>query len=57
MERAKYFIEAFKMLAPAYPDLHGLIIGDGAGRTWITWRLSRRTVDDAGLGNRVRFLG
>jgi glycosyltransferase involved in cell wall biosynthesis len=53
----KYFIEAFKFLATKYPDLYGLIIGG-----WSEWdheylRTLRQAVEDAGLTDRVRFLG
>ncbi|PWB68146.1 MAG: hypothetical protein C3F14_00455, partial [Deltaproteobacteria bacterium] len=53
----KYFIEAVRGLAPEYPDLYGLIVG-GWGEADLEYVDSlKRSVDDAGLGDRVRFLG
>ena len=53
----KYFIEAFKYLAPKNPDLYGLIIG-GWSEVDQEYLISlRQTVEEAGLTDRIRFLG
>lgn len=53
----KYFIEAFKLLAPKYLDLYGLIIGGWSEMDHDYLGLLQQTVKDAGLENRIRFLG
>ena len=53
----KYFIEAFKFLAPTYPDLYGLIIGGWSEMDHEYLRTLRQAVKEAGLTDRIRFLG
>jgi glycosyltransferase involved in cell wall biosynthesis len=53
----KYFIEAFKFLAPKYPDLYGLIIGGWSKMDHEYLRILRQAVEEAGLTDRIRFLG
>jgi glycosyltransferase involved in cell wall biosynthesis len=53
----KYFIEAFKYLAPTYPDLYGLIIGGWSDMDHEYLGSLRRAVTEAGLTDRIRFLG
>lgn len=53
----KYFIEAFKFLAPKYPDLYGLIIGGWSDMDQEYLGSLRQAVEEAGLSDRIRFLG
>ena len=53
----KYFIEAFNLLAPKYPDLYGLIIGGWSEVDHDYLGALHESVKDAGLENRIRFLG
>jgi glycosyltransferase involved in cell wall biosynthesis len=53
----KYFIEAFKLLAQKYPDLFGLIIGGWSEMDLDYLEALQQTVKDAGLENRIQFLG
>lgn len=53
----KYFIEAFKFLAPKYPDLYGLIIGGWSDYDHEYLGTLRQAVEEAGLTDRIRFLG
>lgn len=53
----KYFIEAIKFLAPKYPNLYGLIIGGWSEMDQEYLRTLRKDVEEAGLTDRIRFLG
>lgn len=53
----KYFIEAFKYLAPIYRNLYGLIIGGWSDYDQEYLESLRLTVKEAGLTDRIRFLG
>ncbi len=53
----KYFIEAFKNLAPQYPDLYGLIIGGWSDADLDYLEALQEFVKDAGLDGRIQFLG
>ncbi|MDZ7292585.1 MAG: glycosyltransferase [candidate division KSB1 bacterium] len=48
----KYYIEAFKNIAAKYPKVSTVFVGDGESRPEL-----ENMVRDAGLGNRIRFLG
>lgn len=53
----KYFIESFKLLAPRYPDLYGLIIGGWSEMDQDYLGALQQIVKNAGLENRIQFLG
>ena len=53
----KYFIEAFNLLAQKYPDLYGLIIGGWSEVDHDYLGVLHQSVKDAGMQNRIRFLG
>lgn len=53
----KYFIEAFRILLRDYEDLYGLIIGGWSEMDLEYLGELQRSVRDAGLEERVRFLG
>jgi len=53
----KYFIEAFKLLALKYSDLYGLIIGGWSEIDHDYLGVLKQTVKDAGLEDRILFLG
>lgn len=53
----KYFIEAFKYLSPIYRNLYGLIIGGWSDYDHEYIESLRLMVKDAGLTDRIRFLG
>ena len=53
----KYFMEGFKYLAPKFPNLYGLIIGGWSEVDHEYLGALRQTVEEAGLTDRIRFLG
>jgi glycosyltransferase involved in cell wall biosynthesis len=53
----KYFIEAFRHMAGRYPDLHGLIVGGWSEVDRDYLDSLRRAVKEAGLEERILFLG
>jgi len=53
----KYFIEAFKYLAPKYPHLHGLIVGGWSDVDHEYLGELRKMVEESGLTDKIRFLG
>jgi len=53
----KYFLEAFKNLAPQYPELYGLIIGGWSEVDLDYLEVLQQFVKVAGLDDRIRFLG
>ena len=53
----KYFVEAITILAEKHPDLYGLIIGGWSEADLDYMKSLKKSVDDAGLTNRILFLG
>jgi glycosyltransferase involved in cell wall biosynthesis len=53
----KYFIEAFEILSRKYPDLYGLIVGGWSEVDQEYLKSLRQAVENAGLVERIRFLG
>ena len=53
----KYFIEAFEILARRYQNLYGLIVGGWSELDQEYLRGLRQSVKDAGLEDKIQFLG
>lgn len=53
----KYFIDAFEFLAQRYRDLYGLIVGASSEMDLEYMKTLRQAVQDAGLEERILFLG
>ena len=53
----KYFIEAFKLVAEKYHNLYGFIIGGWSEQDHDYLGTLRQTIQDAGLNDRILFLG
>ncbi|OGP75993.1 MAG: hypothetical protein A2W09_06660 [Deltaproteobacteria bacterium RBG_16_50_11] len=53
----KYFIDAFQILVHKYPNLYGLIVGAWSGMDLDYMKTLERSVKDAGLAEKILFLG